>query len=188
MSISPGSESVSTGHWQYCMRVLLYWGWFGLVFYLVLRGGDDSFLYILIPLIIPTSRTPRITRPVLIRVTKGGGCKVYKSAKNQAPGSVSEPGYSLNLRHPLPHHHVPSQLHHPSCWKSRADLKGCSYLFTRSTFLWLPSACLLHPDSFYLKLRHGRINSHTLSLEWSLSSSQSVPALEVKALCLVSCF
>lgn len=153
-----------------------------------MRGGDDSFLYILIPLIIPTSRTPRITRPVLIRVTKVGGCKVYKSAKNQAPGSVSEPGYSLNLRHPLPHHHVPSQLHHPSCWKSRADLKGCSYLFTRSTFQWLPSACLLHPDSFYLKPRHGRINSHTLSSEWSLSSSQLVPALEVKALCLVSCF
>lgn len=66
---------------------------------------------------------------------------------------LSEPGCSRVTRHKLPHRHAPSQLDHPSCCKSRADLKGCSSLFTQNTFLWLPVACPLHPVSFSLNER-----------------------------------
>lgn len=116
-----------------------------------MRGGGDPFLPTPTPLITLASCTPRI-RPVLIPVPKGGGCKVYRSAKDGS-SAVSEPGCSRVTRHKLPHHHAPAQLDHPSCCKSRADLKGCSSLFTQNTFLWLPVACLLHPVSFSLNER-----------------------------------
>lgn len=97
----PGSESVSRSHWQYCMRVfvafffLLVWFFFFLL--ISLERRKNSFLYILIPLITPTSCTPRIRRPVLIHITKRGGCKVYRSAKNQAPSLFQTRRLWVNL-------------------------------------------------------------------------------------------
>lgn len=106
--LSPrGSESMSRSHWQYCMRVFVvffsffFFFWFFFFFFLLisLERRKNSFLYILIPLITPTSCTPRIRRPVLIHITKRGGCKVYRSAKNQAPSLFQTKRLWVNLTH-----------------------------------------------------------------------------------------
>lgn len=109
-----GSESVSRSHWQYCMSFFcciffsfflffflsFSFFFFGLVFFIIsLERRKTSFLYILIPLIIPTSYTPRLRRPLLIRITKRGGCKVYRSAKNQALSLFQTRRLWVNLTH-----------------------------------------------------------------------------------------
>lgn len=101
------------------------------------------------PIITLTSCTLRTRRPVLIPVPTRGGSKVYRSAKTGLLGCLRTRMLSVHRRHKLPHCHVSSQLCHPSCCKSRADLKECSSLFTQNTFLWRPVACLLHLVSFY---------------------------------------
>lgn len=158
----PGSESLSRSQWQYCMRVffcILGFFCFVLCFLLSSLERRRRSLPTPTPLITLASCTPRI-RPALIPVPKGGGCKVYRSARDGS-SAISEPGCSRVTRHKLPHHHAPSQLDHPSCCKSRADLKGCSSLFTQNTFLWLPVACPLHPVSFSLSERQ---KNYTLTL------------------------
>jgi hypothetical protein len=88
------------GFLLYFFPFFFSFGFFFFFFLLIsLERRKNSFLYILIPLITPTSCTPRIRRPVLIHITKRGGCKVYRSAKNQAPSLFQTKRLWVNLTH-----------------------------------------------------------------------------------------
>lgn len=134
-----------------------------------MRGGKDCALYTLIPLIIPLPAHHGAEGPCSSVLPNQEDGRFTNRVKIRPRGWFRTGIAWVNLRHTLPHHHVPWQLHHPSCQKARADLKGGSYLFTRSTFPRLPLACLLHPVSFYLKPRDRRI-TYALS-EGFLASS-----------------
>lgn len=87
----PGSESPSRSQWQYCMRgFFVFWVvLFCFVFLLSSLERRRRFLPTPTPLITLASCTPRI-RPALIPVPKGGGCKVYRSAKDGSSASQNQ--------------------------------------------------------------------------------------------------
>lgn len=147
-----------------------------------MRGGKDCALYTLIPLIIPLPAHHGAEGQCSSMLPNQEEDGRFTNRGKIRPRGCFRTGIAwVNLRHTLPHHHVPWQLHHPNSRKARADLKGGSYLFTRSTFPRLPLACLLHRVSFYLKPRDRRM---TLS---SLGGFSSIFPRGT-ALCLGSCF
>lgn len=155
MSVSPGSESLSRSHWQYCMRVLLYFGFFCFGFFFLLSSPERRRR--LLPSYTDPIDNPRLLHTTdqkasAIPVPTRGGSKVYRSAKTRLLGRLRIRMLSVHRRQSFLTVTRP-QLCHPSCCKPRADLKGCSSLFTQNTFLWLPVACLLHLVSFYLNER-----------------------------------
>lgn len=88
----PGSESLSRSQWQYCMRVffcILGFFCFVLCFLLSSLERRRRSLPTPTPLITLASCTPRI-RPALIPVPKGGGCKVYRSARDGSSASQNQ--------------------------------------------------------------------------------------------------
>lgn len=150
-----------------------------------MRGGGDPFLSTPIPLITLASCTPQI-RPVLIPVPKGGGYKVYRSAKDWAPrpsqnqdalGS-SDTSFLTIMR---PHSSTT-----PVAVNQGQISKGAALFLPRIPFygfLWPVFSTL-----FLFILTRDRRITLTLLSECFLPSYQMAPALEVKALCLVSCF
>lgn len=134
MSISQDSESGSRNHWQYCIRFSLYFVLFFLPISLQRRKRSSPFYAN--PIDNPHCSTSQVRGPVFIRVTQQGGWTVYRSAKKSWLCGCLSPGMPLvYLRHTLPHHCAPSQPYRNSSrCRSRVDLKGCDYLYTRIPF------------------------------------------------------